>query len=99
MYCLLGYDATRKDVVNDYSKTLEVLIKLRADVNIRDSQGRTALMIAAARWPVKDVKRLIKSGADINARDNQGCSTLSIAQSEKRQDVIRLLRSIGLGEN
>jgi len=50
-------------------KGVESLISSGANVNARDSEGLTALMIAAEYWYPEIVQALINAGADVNARD------------------------------
>ncbi|MBQ4402737.1 MAG: hypothetical protein II832_11275, partial [Synergistaceae bacterium] len=55
-------------VVDDDGKTL-----FTVDVNIRDKQGRTLLMLAAgtSKNP-EQVKYLLDTGAEVNAKDPNG---------------------------
>jgi tetratricopeptide (TPR) repeat protein len=48
-----------------------------ADVNARDENGRTALMIAAINGHLDVVRLLIGRGADINAKDNSSAAALA----------------------
>ena len=58
------------------------------DVNARDENGRTALMLAAVNGNEDCVKILIAAGADVNAKDNTGKTALVMAAPE----VAALLR-------
>ncbi len=65
---------------------VKILVRGDADVNAKDNEGRTALMIAARSNDTKVVEFLAERGADINAKDNEGRTALMIAAS------IRLIR-------
>jgi ankyrin repeat protein len=56
-----------------------ILIAAGADVNARDKNGNTALMIATSRGHVDIVEILIDAGADVNAKDECGNTALMIA--------------------
>jgi len=50
------------------------------DLNAKDRDGRTALMLAAARCRVEVCEILIEAGADQGVRDNSGKSALDLAR-------------------
>lgn len=95
--------ATSKDVA-------DVLIKAGADVNAKDTNGSTALMVIAQNTKgdyhkryerLKDVAELlIKAGADVNAKADDGRSALSIAKSLSGGSsyITGLLRAAGARE-
>jgi ankyrin repeat protein len=58
--------------------TLRALIKLGADVNLRDERGCTPLMHAVGEYYCKTptLNALLEAGADINARDDRGRTVL-----------------------
>ncbi|MBM3227232.1 MAG: hypothetical protein FJZ47_25985, partial [Candidatus Tectomicrobia bacterium] len=55
------------------------LLAKGADVQARDSNGRTALMYAAENGDPTTVQALLTHGADVNARDAQGWTALMYA--------------------
>jgi len=56
----------------DALATAEVLLEAGADVNARDSRGRTALHAAAAQGYTDVAKFLVEHGADLKAADADG---------------------------
>ncbi len=75
----------------------ELLVKSKADVNLANTAGETALMLAAQSGNSKLVALLIKSGADVNAVNKVGDSALSYANnaSENKGDVVKALENAG----
>ncbi|MBN2407828.1 MAG: ankyrin repeat domain-containing protein [Elusimicrobia bacterium] len=66
-----------------------------ADVNARDSEGRTALMRAAWKNSLDVAAYLIEMGADVNAKSRYGDTALLWARDKGFEDMIRLLRKNG----
>ena len=68
---------------------LKILIVLGADVNARNTNGTTPLMLAAARNQNPAViETLIESGADVNARDQNGRTPLMWAKKYNKNNAI-----------
>ena len=62
---------------NTFVDRVTSLVKAKADVNVTDDYGKTALMHACLRAHAPLVKILLSSGASINARAHNGCSALT----------------------
>jgi len=75
------------------------LVANGADVNARDSSGRTALLRAARVRNVAVCNLLIDRGAEINARSNDGSTPLSEACSAGNTPVVRKLIEAGASIN
>jgi len=75
----------------------EILIKSGADVNLANTAGETALMLASEAGNVKLVNLLIKSGAKVNAVNKVGDSELSYADRalSNKNDIVKALESAG----
>ncbi|GAA0152028.1 ion channel [Lithospermum erythrorhizon] len=74
---------------------LNHLLKRDLDPNEADSNGRTALHIAASNGYEKCVMVLLDYGADPNSRDSDGNVPLWEAILEKHEPVIRMLKDHG----
>ncbi|RSM12008.1 hypothetical protein CDV31_006458 [Fusarium ambrosium] len=83
-------------------QALPYLLKAGADINIRNSNGQTPLLIALGGldgrylygpYCMDATKMLIEAGADVNAFDKKGTSCLALAHRDI--DLIRLLKSHG----
>ena len=60
-------------------KMVEILIKNQTDINVKDSQGRTPLIIAAINHHHDIIKVLLDNKADTNVKDNNGVTALGHA--------------------
>ena len=67
-----------------FTKTLEILLKAGADVNIRNDEGKDALLFAA-NYMCLDM--LLEAGADVNITDNDGNTALHIEKSPKGSEA------------
>ena len=70
---------------------IEKLISLKADLNQKDTQGKTALIYAAFNNNTELVQLLIQAGADIKLEDNEKRSALDYAKFNKNTQLIILL--------
>ncbi|MDR0389512.1 MAG: ankyrin repeat domain-containing protein [Spirochaetaceae bacterium] len=61
------------------AKDIELLLKAGADTEVRDSEGRTALMLYSFFDAPEIVRLLLDAGADPDARNNYGESALMFA--------------------
>jgi len=77
----------------------DLLIKLGADVNHHDANGRTAMMIAASTGRVTYVERLMKNYADPDLIDNYGWSALMFAVYYNHSRIVKMLLEYGADVN
>lgn len=110
-----GADLNAQDVTNGWTalvwslkegqaNSAKELIKAGTNLNLRDRNGKTALMHAADlgyKSPYQEVvQQLLTSGADLNLQDNDGQTALAHAEriaqlnpTDKRQaEVVELLK-------
>ncbi|HEX5107309.1 MAG TPA: ankyrin repeat domain-containing protein [Vicinamibacterales bacterium] len=85
------YQAIRQD---DLITLLELVQK---DVNARDAQGQTPLMLAATVGSVDAVRTLLAAGADVHAASNGGVTALHLAADSAAKT--RLLLEAGAHVN
>jgi len=78
---------------NKNLETLGVFVNLGADVNARNIDGQTLLMLACHLKAKSDVfSTLISLGADIHIKDNKGKTALFYAQEKKlSNEILNLL--------
>ena len=70
---------------------IDKLISLKADLNLKDVQGKTALIYAVFFNKNDIVKSLLKAGADKKITDNEGRAALDYANFNKNTELIILL--------
>ena len=70
---------------------VKVLLRIGFDVNLKDGNGNTAVMIACKKRNYRLVKFLVNNGADINITDQYGCTCLDIAVNESEEKIARYL--------
>lgn len=78
----------------DTNKIQELLRAGAANIEKKDSQGRTALMIRTAKSGTM-VTALLKAGANTEAKDNEGKTALIIAAENWRSQTTRKLLEAG----
>lgn len=76
----------------DPSGMVDLLLNNGVDVNVRSTDGRTPLHVAALHERGKAIKHLRKRRADINAKDKDGNTPVMLAEYWGRTKVIKLLR-------
>jgi len=83
---------------NEFKELLEVDWGSYKDINIKDNNDNTALIIAAINGKTDIVKLLIENGADIDAKNKYGDTTLTIAVKYGHTDIVELLKQAGAKE-
>ena len=59
-----------------------------ANVNAKDRNGKTALMIVASKWHKEAVNVMLKAGADVHARNNEGATVLMFVSSPEIAETL-----------
>jgi uncharacterized protein len=73
--------------------------KAPTDVNAQGPDGSTALLWAAHRGDVAEVKRLIAAGANISLGNRYGATPMSEAAAQGETEVLKLLLAAGADVN
>src|SRR5690606_30482690 len=74
---------------------LRASIDRGADLEARDGQGRTALLLATHADAVNLAGLLIQAGADVNAKDSIGDTPFLYAGAEGRDPILKLILAAG----
>ena len=71
------------------------LVAGKADLEARDRQGRTALLLATHANHVEIARALIEAGADVNAKDGMKDTPFLYAGAEGRDEILELILATG----
>ncbi|MEO1335022.1 MAG: ankyrin repeat domain-containing protein, partial [Myxococcota bacterium] len=85
-----GFTALEEAVVNGHADVVRRLLRADADVDRRNEDGGTVLMLAAATGCLPIVRLLVEAGADVNATTD-GEAALSCAASYGQLSVYAYL--------
>ncbi|HEY4202383.1 MAG TPA: ankyrin repeat domain-containing protein [Devosiaceae bacterium] len=80
--------------INDVA-AVQSLIAQDADLEARDSDGRTALLLATRANAIVAAKALIDAGADVNAKDDIKDTPYLFAGAEGRLEILRMTLAAG----
>jgi len=80
-------------------RQLNLLLKLGANIDQRDKNERTALMIASSLGRMDALEHLIKFNAKLNCFDKFGWTALMLAIYYNQKDVVKVLLSAGADVN
>lgn len=87
----LGAVEREKPNDEDLMRVIRYLIAAGCDLNASDSEGMTALHIAAQHGDAAVCGALLSAGAEVDARDQGGWTPLVWAVENDHADVVRLL--------
>ena len=74
---------------------IDRLAAAKADLNVRDGNGRTPLHVAAFARQREAIKALVKNGADINLLDKDRYDGVTIAAVADDEETLRVLLAQG----
>ncbi|KAK2575937.1 hypothetical protein KPH14_007299 [Odynerus spinipes] len=86
-----GWSCLQYAVVGERAKNVKVLLDFGMDVDIRDFNDRTPLMISVLYSNLDVLSLLLNRGADITARDKRGFTGLQLAVLRKKRDAAIIL--------
>ena len=75
------------------------LLKVGADVNAKDKDGRATLYYAVSSGHVETVEALLAAGANVNVKDGDGWTPLHIAAGRGHTEVAKRLLAAGANAN
>lgn len=80
--------------MNSAYEVTRILLDQGANVNARNKEGRTALMMGSGMTGDAAVLNLLlKNGADPQTKDHKGNTALSLARQSRREDKIAILKN------
>lgn len=93
------YSALERAVSNGNREILQVLLWAKADVNARDNNGQTPLMMISDDTTSEIVWDLINAGAKIHLRDKDGDTALISAAEVENVEGLKVLLDAGAKVN
>ena len=94
---IYGYTPLTTAIVNSYAECADLLVKMGADIHIKD-KWNTPLLCLACNTP-SCIKILLEAGADPNTGDPYGDSPLHYAAEAGQPECIKLLLDAGADPN
>ena len=85
----------RLAVLSGAMDAVEMHIRRGEDLNAKDGNGQTALMLGVSRGHFEMCRQLLRAGADITIRDNEGNDAISIAARYGWKNEVSQLRDYG----
>jgi len=79
----------------DQGDVIAILLRCRASLEVQDSNGCTALMLAVANGDESVVRSMLRAGANVAAADQEGQTSLDYAVSFEHKEMVQLLKSAG----
>jgi uncharacterized protein len=85
----------REGEQGDVEEVLSLLEQPGIDVNMKNNNGRTTLIIASRCGRTEIVAMLLEKGADLDAKDNNGKTALMEASTSGRTEIVQMLLNKG----
>jgi uncharacterized protein len=89
----------RESEHGDVEKVVSLLEQPGIDVNVKNKNGQTTLIIASRCGRTKIVAMLLENGADVDAKDNNGQTALMQASASGRTEIVQMLLNKGADVN
>jgi ankyrin repeat protein len=80
---------------NNDDATIRSLLLEKVEIDARDSDGRTALLLATHRNHIEVARALIEAGADVNAKDNIHDSAYLYAGARGHLEILKMALAHG----
>jgi uncharacterized protein len=92
---LQAYQGLHKAAAEGGTQAIAKALGSNADVNLRDSFGRTAFHVAAYQRRTQVMKLLVAKGADVNARESQAYDAVTIAAVADDVETLKVALALG----
>jgi uncharacterized protein len=92
---IAAYEGLHAAAASGSVSEIDRLVKEGANVNARDSSGRTPMMVAAFRQDDAAVRALIEAGANVNALEYQSYDVITIAAVLNDLDTLKTALAAG----
>ena len=90
MVCALTYSCIR-----NYIEVTKLLLENRANIEVRDEEGNTPLILASKWGSSRDViKILIENGADLEVKNNDGNYYTKFLNDSKKKEIEEFIQDI-----
>ena len=89
-----NYTALHDAVEQKHADVVEVLICAGADIETKNVEGRSPLLLASVSGELTTVQMLVEAGADVRATDTEGYTCLIFAAYDGHTDTVRYLVSL-----
>ena len=96
---MTGWTALECAVRHANREMIQVLLWAKADVNARDNDGQTVLMMLSDNATSDLVWDLLNAGAKVNARDSDGDTPLSEIAAVNNTEVLKTFLEVGAKVN
>jgi hypothetical protein len=87
--------SSNPEALECHAKTIEFILAHGIDLNERDHDKNTALILVAQNGNPVTVRLLIARGAKMNAKNNSGKTALKVAREAQHADVVNVLLEAG----
>ena len=91
----LLHAVVRKSSWNSQIPDIDLLLEKGADLEAKDDDGQTPLVVGIQHEKLETVKYLLERGADLEAKDGHGRTPIAMAVQKRRLEIVDLLLEKG----